>query len=412
MNDLLSTKLLAFGLDPTPAGYVAEIATLSIVLLLALVADRIARRILIRGVQRVAVRTESQWDDILVRHGVFERLAHLAPLFVLRRFAGAGALLPEELCISLTGALFTIVAVLVFLALVDAVLDIYEAYPISKEVPISAYAQGLKGIAVFFTCVFVISALMQADPWVFIKGIGALTAVLLLVFKDTILGLVGSIQLTANSMVRIGDWIEMSQYGADGDVIEVGLTSVKVQNWDKTTATIPTYALISDSFRNWRGMSESGGRRIKRAIHIDMTSIKFCTPEMLRHFEKIDYLRDYLKERRAEIESWNEARDIDLSNPVNGRRLTNLGTFQAYLRGYLRAHPMVNRNMTFLVRQLAPCEKGVPIEIYVFSSDQNWVSYEAIQADIMDHVLAVIGEFDLRVFQAPTGADMRALSSR
>ncbi len=412
MNDLLSTRLLSFGLEPTLAGYAAELATLLIALTLAFVADRLARRILIRGVQRVAVKTESQWDDILVRHGVFERLAHLAPLFVLRFFAGAGSLLPEDLCISVTGALFTIVAVLVFLSLVDAVLEIYEEYPIAKEVPISAYAQGLKGIAIFFACVFVISALMQADPWVFIKGIGALTAVLLLIFKDTILGLVGSIQLTANRMVRIGDWIEMGQYGADGDVIEVGLTSVKVQNWDKTTATIPTYALISDSFRNWRGMSESGGRRIKRAIHIDMTSIKFCSPEMLRHFETIDHLKGYLKERRAEIDSWNKARDIDLSNPVNGRRLTNLGTFQVYVREFLRAHMKINRNMTFLVRQLAPGEKGVPIEIYVFSSDQDWVAYELIQADIMDHLLAVLPEFDLRVFQSPTGADLRELSSR
>ncbi len=411
MTDLLAARLAALGLDSTLAAYAVDLAILLLALTLAFAADLIAKRYLLRLVRRLAQKTETPWDDVLVRTRTFDRLAHLAPVFVLRRFAGAGFLLPEPLVVSLTGALATIIAVGVFLSVLDAAHEIYGGYPISKEVPIGAYVQGLRGIAILLACVFVLSTLMQGDPWAFIKGLGALTAVLLLIFKDTILGLVGSIQLTANKMVRIGDWVEMKKYGADGDVVEVGLSSVKVQNWNKTITTIPTYTMITDAFRNWRGMSESGGRRIKRAIYIDMNSVRFCTHELLDRLQRIELLGDYLGERRAEVEQHNERLECDPSLPANGRRLTNLGTFRAYLQAYLRAHPMINKKMTFLIRQLPPSEKGVGIEIYVFSADQDWVRYEAIQSDIMDHMLAVIGEFELRVFQSPSGADFRSLTT-
>ena len=240
---------------------------------------------------------------------------------------------------------------------------------------------------------------------------GAMTAILLLVFKDSILGLVASIQLTSNDMVRIGDWIEMPKYGADGDVIDVTLHTVKVQNWDKTITTIPSYALISDSFKNWRGMAESGGRRIKRAIYIDLTSIKFCTSEMLDRFEKFQLITDYIRTRKAEITEYNQEHQVDTSELINGRNLTNVGTFRAYLVAYLHHHPKIHQDLTFLIRHLPPGEQGLPIEIYVFSNDQVWANYEAIQADIFDHIFSVVPMFDLRLFQNPTGADFQQFTA-
>jgi miniconductance mechanosensitive channel len=228
----------------------------------------------------------------------------------------------------------------------------------------------------------------------------------MLVFKDTILGFVAGIQLAANDMVRPGDWIEMPKYGADGDVIEVALTTVKVRNFDNTITTLPTYALISDSFKNWRGMSEKGGRRIKRPIHIDVTSVRFCTPEMIERFAKIEKLRPYIDSKQAEVDAYNQDNDIDASVLVNGRRMTNLGTFRAYVLSYLRDHPKLHNNMTLMVRQLPPTATGLPLEIYVFTNDVRWVNYEDIQSDIFDHIFATVREFDLRVFQSPTGADV------
>jgi miniconductance mechanosensitive channel len=263
------------------------------------------------------------------------------------------------------------------------------------------------GIAI----ILILSILLGRSPKYLFTGLGALAAVLILVFKDTILGFVASIQLTANNMVRIGDWISMPKHNADGTVTEITLNTVKVQNWDKTISTIPTYALVSDSFGNWRGMEESGGRRIKRHINLDMQSVKFCTPEMLEEFNKITCLKDYINDRQVEISKYNESNKIDNSVIVNGRRMTNLGTFRRYLEFYLRNHPMIHDNMTFLIRHLQPTEKGIPLEIYVFSKDQRWANYESIQADIFDHILAVIPHFHLRVFQNPSGEDFKALSN-
>lgn len=229
------------------------------------------------------------------------------------------------------------------------------------------------------------------------------------IFKDAILGFVAGIQLSANRMVANGDWIEMPKYGANGDIIEIALTTVKVQNWDKTITTIPTYALITESFKNWRGMSESGGRRIKRSISIDMNTIQFCTEEMLQRFSKIQYIADYIEKTKLALQESNKLEQVDNSSLVNGIRMTNIGTFRAYVKAYLMSHPMINQEMTFLVRQLAPTEHGLPIEIYVFSKDQDWANYENIQADIFDHILAVVPEFDLRVFQDPSGMDFSKL---
>ncbi|NMA65612.1 MAG: mechanosensitive ion channel, partial [Clostridiaceae bacterium] len=253
--------------------------------------------------------------------------------------------------------------------------------------------------------VIIISILTERSPWLLLSGIGAATAVLMLIFQNSILGLVASIQLTTNNMVQIGDWIEMPTHGADGDVIDISLHTVKVQNWDKTIITIPTHKLISESFKNWRGMREAGGRRIKRSIYIDMTSVKFCDEEMLERFKKIQYIKEYIQKKESEIENYNKSQNVDLSSIVNGRRLTNLGTFRAYIANYLKNHPGLNKNMTQMVRQLQPTEYGLPLEIYAFTDETAWVKYEAIQSDIFDHILAIVPEFDLKIYQRPAGHD-------
>jgi miniconductance mechanosensitive channel len=259
--------------------------------------------------------------------------------------------------------------------------------------------------------IMIISILLGKDPTILLTGLGALAAVLILVFKDTILGFVASIQLSANNMVSIGDWITMKSHGADGTVIDITLNTVKVQNWDKTISTIPTYALVSESFNNWKGMEESGGRRIKRAVSIDLGSIKICDSAMLKRFERFDLIHEYVIQKEEELKEYNKGKNLSDEDYISGRHQTNVGIFRKYLEVYLRQHPMINLDMTFLVRQLSPSGKGLPIEIYVFSKDQEWANYESIQADIFDHILAVVPEFELKVFQEPTGADILSLKS-
>jgi miniconductance mechanosensitive channel len=287
---------------------------------------------------------------------------------------------------------------------------IYHLGAASRRKPMRPLFQAMTLVLYLFTGIFMASVLLGKEPWSLLTLLGGMTAVTMLVFKDTILGFVAGIQLSANDMVQEGDWIEMPSQGADGDVIEVTVNTVKVQNWDKTISTIPTYALVTQSFKNWRGMSDSGGRRIKRHICIDMNTVRFADEAMLERFRRMDVLTGYVAKKQEEIDAANAERRIDLSaTVVNGRRQTNLGIFRAYLVEYLRHHPKIHQNMTFLVRHLQPTPQGLPIEIYVFSNDQAWVNYEAIQADIFDHILAAVSEFGLRVFQQPTGADFTAL---
>jgi miniconductance mechanosensitive channel len=342
---------------------------------------------------------------------VFNRLSHLAPSLVIYAFAELA--FPDIVSVQnairrVAVAYMIIVTAIVIDAFLNAVVAIYGTSSVAKSRPIKSYVQVAKIFVYLITIVLVITTLLDRSPWAFLSGLGALTAVIMLLFKDTILGFVASIQLVSYDMVRQGDWIEMPKYGADGDVIDVTLNTVKVQNWDKTISTIPTYALVSDTFRNWRGMKESGGRRIKRAIVIDLNTIHFCSEEMLDRFEKVRLISDYIKQKRVELKAHNEKYSIGSDVAVNVRRLTNIGTFRAYVVAYLKQHPKVHQNMTFMVRQLPPSEKGLPMEIYVFSNDQAWVNYEGIQADIFDHLLAVVPEFGLRVYQNPSGEDVRA----
>ena len=303
-----------------------------------------------------------------------------------------------------------VVALLALDAVLNAALEIYNDFPVSRVIPLKGFVQVAKLILYILAAIVVVSTLLRKSPVYLLSGMGVLASVLILVFKDAILGFVAGVQLSANRMLARGDWIEMPKYGADGDVLEVALTTVKVQNWDKTITTIPTYALITDSFRNWRGMSESGGRRIKRSIYVDLNTIKRCTPEILERFKRVKYIADYVEEKSQELARWNQERGIDMSDVANARHLTNVGTFRAYIQSYLENHPEINGDMTLLVRHLEALAEGLPIQIYCFCRDQAWANYERIQADIFDHILAIAPEFDLRIFQKPTGSDFRALT--
>ena len=385
---------------------------LAALLVAGIAADLIVKRQLIRFVSRLARHTARQWDDILLQHNVFGRFAQAVPALII--YFGV-EWIPElsqtlsTLIRNIALAYLTMTVMLSIGASLSAANAIYATYPIAIERPIKGFVQVAKiGVYVLGT-VLIVSALLDRSPVVMLTGLGAMTAIILLIFKDTILSLVASVQLTSLDMVRVGDWIEMPQYNADGDVIDVALHTVTVQNWDKTITTIPTHRLISESFKNWRGMSESGGRRIKRSINIDVSSVRFLTDEEAQRFEQFTLLREYVDGKRKELAEYNAGLKGPDSANVNLRRLTNLGTFRAYVWNYLRNHPQIHRGMTLLVRQLQPGENGIPIEIYCFTNTTDWGVYEGVQADIFDHILAQCAEFGLRVFQAPSGVDLQAL---
>ncbi|MFQ5550349.1 MAG: mechanosensitive ion channel family protein [Gemmatimonadales bacterium] len=390
--------------------YALETLSVVVVILASYLAHKLVGRVVIRSIDRFVKRTEGNWDDALHRNKVFERLAYLAPAIVvyygIQFVPGIDSAL-QLLVQRLTTAVMVAAALLSVSAFLTAANDVYSGYEVSRSRPIKGYLQILKIVLWAIGTIVVIALLVDQSPFLFLSGLGALTAVLMLIFKDTILSLVASIQITSDDMVRVGDWIEMPKLGADGDVVDIALHTVKVQNWDKTITTIPTYKLIEDSFKNWRSMPASGGRRIKRSINIDMHSVRFLTDADIEQFSQFELLREYMAVKRDELEQSNREKPSDLS--ANYRRLTNLGTFRAYVISYLRNHPKINQNMTFLVRQLTPTAQGIPIEIYVFSSETEWVAYEDVQADIFDHLIAMADEFGLAVFQQPSGRDFRKL---
>jgi miniconductance mechanosensitive channel len=390
------------GVSPYWHDFLLSFFKVLIAILISYLFFKITHRLLLSFLKRLAAKTETRWDDVLVEQKVFNRLAYLVPAYILHLTVPlALAPYPDLITAIQLGIKIysTIIVMLIFSAFFNSVLLIYQQYPVSKTRPIKGYIQVAK----------IILYLLGQNPLLMIGGLGAFSAVLLLVFKDSILGLVAGVQLTVNDMLRPGDWISLPKYDADGTVIDITLTTVKVQNWDRTFTTVPAYALFAESFKNFRGMEESGGRRIKRSINIDMNSVKFCTPDMLQKFERIHYVAQYIKDKEVEIKKFNEAQNIDPHVLVNGRRQTNLGVFRNYLKNYLLNHPKIHNDMTFLIRHLQPTETGIPIEVYVFSREQAWAVYEAIQADIFDHILAVIPEFELRVFQNPSGADFKSL---
>jgi miniconductance mechanosensitive channel len=307
-------------------------------------------------------------------------------------------------------SIFVIVILNCINILLSAFGDVYGKSRFSKRIHIKGYLQVVKLILGLVGVLGIVTVWTGQSPVYLLSGIGALTAVLMLVFKDTILSFVATVQINSNDLFKIGDWVEAPQFGADGDVVDIALHTVKIQNWDKTITVIPTHKLIDSSFKNWRGMTDSGGRRIKRSIYIDVSTIRFCDEELLRRFQSIKLLQNYIHSKITDVDNSNRDLNLNLEQLINGRRLTNIGTFRAYINAYLREHKDIHNDMTFLIRQLPPGELGIPIEIYVFTNDTDWIKYEAIQADIFDHLMAVVNEFDLKVFQNPSGSDMKQFS--
>jgi len=413
MLEIIRNWIEVQGLDLSIADVIARAVVFILIITVCFIVYLLAKHFILKGIASIISRTETDWDDIILGNKVFNRIALIAPAIVLYvaipiPFEGHDYLI--SLAKGLALIYMIVMGILALDALLNAALTIYSSFEVSKRIPIKGFIQVFKLIIYFTGAIFIVSILMNKTPIYLFSSLGALTAVLMFIFKDAILGFIAGIQLSANRMVANGDWIEMPKYGADGEIIEIALTTVKVQNWDKTITTIPTYALITDSFKNWRGMSESQGRRIKRSISLDMNTVKFCSEEMLSRFSKIQYISKYIEEKKIELQENNRLRKVDPSSPVNGIRMTNIGIFRAYIQAYLFNNPEINKEMTFLVRQLAPTEHGIPIEIYVFSKDKVWANYENIQADIFDHILAVVPEFGLQVFQDPSGSDFRKLA--
>ena len=372
---------------------------------------KITRKFLIRLIASQIKKSKTKLDDILIKNHLFLRISYLVPLIIIDNFS---YILTSNLpvTISTIDTAVNVSTILIFNRIIDSILSSFaDAYSGRyKQIPLKSYMQIFKILVIILTGLIILSILSGISPWGLIGSIGALGAVLLLIFRDTILSLIANLQITSNKLVQLHDWIEAPAFGADGDVIEIALHTIKVQNWDKTITVIPTHKLIDSSFKNWRGMEQSGGRRIKRSINIDLTSIKFCDDKMLSNLNKIDLLSTYLKDKNTLLSKSNKniQKDNDF-HYLNSRNLTNIGTFRAYLIEYLRNHENISENMTFLVRQLPPSENGLPIEIYVFSNDNEWINYENIQSDIFDHLIASTKYFDLRIFQNPSGHDFKSI---
>lgn len=407
--DYISKLLKDYGVGETAAEYLSYFILILVIILLCFLINIIIKKVIIRLLSRILSNNRYQWKNILLKRKVFTRLANIIPGIIV--YMAAPDFEQVESLVHRGAAVYILIVTLfVMSALLDSIDDIYRTYPISKIRPIKGVLQVIKIIFFIILGIVIFGTLMDKDPLILLGGIGALAAVFSFVFKDSILGFIAGIQLTSNDMLRIGDWIEMSKYGADGDVIDITLNTVKVQNFDKTIVSIPAYSLVSDSFKNWRGMTEFGGRRIKRSIYIDVNSICLCTPQMIEKFKKINYLKDYIIEKENELEEYNQRYNLDNDLYINGKHMTNIGTFRVYIECYLRNNPKLHKGMTQLVRQLPPGETGLPLEIYAFTDETKWEYYEETQSDIFDHIFSVIGEFGLRMFQNPTGHDMAQIN--
>ncbi|MBX2970625.1 MAG: mechanosensitive ion channel [Cyclobacteriaceae bacterium] len=395
--------------------YLRLLAFITVLTLLSTLAFFITKRIIIHYLYKLFKKSSFTWDDLLADTKAFDKLAHITPAILVRLmapviFSDFEQTLP--IIIRLTDSYLIVVSMWVVFSMLKVGESSMSRLDLFKDKPLTSYFQLIRILLYIVTIIFVLSVLLGKSPVYFLSAFGAMTAILLLVFKDTILGLVASVQMSSNDMVRIGDWVEMPKFNADGDVIDINLNTVKVQNWDRTITTIPTYYFITDSFKNWRGMQQSGGRRIKRSIFIDANSVKLVNPEMREKFKKIQLISAYINDRQKEIEEFNAKNNIDTSNLINGRRMTNLGVFRIYIESYLKAHPKIKKDMTIMVRQLASENKGIPMEIYCFAYTVAWVAYEAIQSDIFDHLYSTASFFDIEIFQEPSGKDFFAVLNK
>lgn len=378
------------------------------VLLVSLGVYFIAKGLAINIIKKFVSKTKTKLDDHFLDAKLLRRIAYLIPIIIINASASLFPFM-EGFVDKVTKGLFIFFFLLVLSQVLTSITTFLEATERFKDRPIKGYVQVIKVILFAWGIILMLGVFTTKDPWAIVGGLSALTAVIILVFRDTILSFVASIQISSYDLIKKGDWIEVPKYGADGDVIDISLNVIKVQNWDKTITVIPTYKIIDDTFKNWRGMVMTGGRRIARSIYIDMSSIKFCDDKMIEKYKKIELIRDYVEKKLTEIEDFNKSRNFDRTNPVNGRWITNVGTFRAYLKEYLHQREDIHKGLTFLVRQLEPNDKGLPIQIYVFANTTVWGKYEDIQGDIFDHIFAVIPFFDLRIYQSPTGSDIKAL---
>jgi miniconductance mechanosensitive channel len=404
-TELLITNL---GILPEWAVYFRLLLFIICLFALSSIAFVITKRVLVPYLYKAFRKTSFTWDDLFADTRAFDNLAHIVPaVFVLLMapaiFEDFKHVLP--LVLKLSESYLIIVSMTVFFSILKVCEYGLARHPAFSHKPLTSYFQLIKILLYIVTIILVLSVLLGKSPIYFLSAFGAMTAILLLVFKDTILGLVASVQMSANDMVRVGDWVEMPKYNADGNVVDINLSTVKVQNWDKTITTIPTYSFITDSFKNWRGMQESGGRRIKRAVYIDAYSVKLVDPEMRERLKKYHLITEYIESRQREIEEYNLKNNIDTSVLINGRRMTNLGVFRKYIESYLKKHPKIRQDMTIMVRQLATENKGIPLEIYCFTNTTAWLDYESIQSDIFDHLYSTASFFDIQIFQEPGGKD-------
>jgi len=394
--------------------WLATVIALLVLTLASWLAFEVTRRYLLRALTRVVQRTNATWDDDLREMGIFRRLAWVVPFVVFRAGMPYLPAVPPAFADLLQKAITVAIVIVVaraFAAFLDAFGRVYARSPNASQRPIKGYLQGITLLVYISAAIILVAILIDRDPLLILGSLGAASAVLLLIFRDTLLSLVAGMQLTGNDLIRVGDWIEMPDFGADGFVTDIALNTVTVQNWDKTLTVIPAHKFLDNSFKNWRGMQASGGRRIKRSIYLDMSTVHFLSPTEIADLSRFALLRPYFEKKQQDIETWLEHHHVGRENPVNSRRLTNVGTFRAYVDLYLRSRPDIATDMTFLVRQLQPTDKGLPIELYVFVNDVRWAVYEGVQGDIFDHLLAILPEFGLRVFQVPSGHDLRSLAA-
>ena len=404
--------LTTLGVNSVWADKLDNWVVLLCIVVLALLANVVCHRVILRAVAKLVKQTKATWDDVVFDHKVMVHVSRMvAPVLI---YVAIPIAFPDHADSVWLGILrrvcliyITVVALRFITVFLAAVYHVYSEKEQFRDKPLKGLLQTAQVVCFLVGIIVIISVLIDKSPAVLLTGLGASAAVLMLVFKDSIMGFVSGIQLTANHMLKVGDWIIMPKYEANGTVIEVTLNTVKVRNWDNSITTIPPYLLVSESFQNWQAMRESGGRRVKRSINIDMTTVRFCTPEMIARYRKIHLLKDYIDAAEKQAEAYNQAHGIDDSMPVNGMRLTNIGVFRAYLKRYLESVPTINPDLLYMVRQLQPTEKGIPLEIYFFTTVKEWAPYEAVQADVFDHVLAVVPEFGLRIFQSPSGEDIR-----
>jgi len=411
LNDVLVNQL---GFDTTSAVYLKAGILFSGLVTICLVLWVLSKWFLNYIVPKTTAKTKTLWDDIVLNKKLIKSVTRLLPAIIFSYylpFVFADFLFLVPLVAGATNIFIVIVVAQIFTLFFSSVKEILSKSETYKGKPIGSFTQLANLLVYAIAAILVISIVINKNPLYLLSGLGAMAAILLLVFKDSILGFVASIQLSAYNMVQIGDWVTVPDYSADGDVIEINLSTIKVQNWDKTITTIPTYAFISESFTNWKGMEKSGGRRIKRALNIKIDSIKFCSREMLEQFSKYQLIKGFILEKEKEITDYNKEHNVDKSELINGRQLTNIGVFRVYIEEYLKQSPNINQNMTLMVRQLKPNEYGLPIEIYAFSKDKRWEYYESIMADIFDHLFAAAPGFYLEIFERPSGKDFKGLGS-